>query len=77
MEKKLEKYNSHWFKDLQGGPLGPQEVLNTQNSLAKKDYFYGCKNILLNLFVMHKNVDFKSMALEKEMFQTITLVNFQ
>ena len=39
LEKKLEKYNSHWFKDLQGGPLGPQEVLNTQNSLAKKDYF--------------------------------------
>ena len=48
--KKLEKYNAHWFKDLQGGSLGPQEVLNIQNSLAKKDYFYGCKRPPLKPF---------------------------
>ena len=49
-KKKLEEYNSHWFKDLQGGPLGPQEVLNIQNSLTKKDYFYGCKKPPLQPF---------------------------
>ena len=49
-KKKLEEYNTHWFKDLKGGALGPQEVLNTQNSLAKKDYFYGCKQPPLQPF---------------------------
>ena len=49
-KKKLEDYNSHWFKNLNGGPLGPQEVLNVQNSLSKKDYFYGCKRPPLQPF---------------------------
>jgi hypothetical protein len=49
-KKKLEEYNAHWFKNLQGGSLGPQEVLNIQNSLTKKDYFYGCKRPPLKPF---------------------------
>ena len=49
-KKKLEAYNAHWFKNLQGGPLESREVLSTQNSLAKKDYFYGCKKYPLKSF---------------------------
>ena len=49
-KRKLEKYNTHWFKDLQGGPLGSTEVLTIQNSLFKKDYFYGCKKPPLQPF---------------------------
>ena len=49
-KKKLEEYNAHWFKNLQGGPLESREVLNIQNSLSKKDYFYGCKKYPLKSF---------------------------
>jgi len=49
-KRKLEKYNTHWFKDLRGGPLGSTEVLAIQNSLFKKDYFYGCKHPPLQPF---------------------------
>ena len=49
-EDKLELYNNHWFKDLQGGPLGAQEVLTIKNSLKKKEYFYGCKKPPLKPF---------------------------
>ena len=51
-KKKLEAYNAHWFKNLQGGPLESREVLSTQNSLAKKDYFYGCKKYPLKSFLI-------------------------
>jgi hypothetical protein len=48
--KKLGDYNTHCFKDLQGGPLTAQEVLNVQKSVAKNDYFYGCKKAPLKPF---------------------------
>ena len=51
-KRKLEKYNTHWFKDLQGGPLGSTEVLTIQNSLFKKDYFYGCKNSITGAYIV-------------------------
>jgi hypothetical protein len=49
-ESQLESYNNYWFKNLDGGPLGAQEVLTIKNSLKKKDYFYGCKKAPLKPF---------------------------
>ena len=47
---KLGKYNTHCFKDLRGGGLGTQEVLNIEKSVGSKDYFYGCKHPPLKPF---------------------------
>jgi hypothetical protein len=47
---KLGKYNTHCFKDLTGGGLGTQEVLNIEKSVGSKDYFYGCKHPPLKPF---------------------------
>jgi len=49
-KNKLGEYNIHCFKDLKGGGLGTQEVLNIQKSVGSKDYFYGCKKYPLKSF---------------------------
>ena len=46
----LGKYNTHCFKNLKGGGLGTQEVLNIEKSIGSKDYFYGCKHPPLKPF---------------------------